>query len=110
MKYAVHLLLKPNKIEKRLYQSSLAKAALERSSLIVLPTGLGKTIVALLVGIERLEQCGGRVLVLSPTKPLVEQHAAFFRSSLNMNPDEILVFTGELPPSKRGDCFNTPSD
>lgn len=107
MKYAVHLLIKPNKIEKRLYQSSLAKAALERSSLIVLPTGLGKTIVALLVGIERLEQCGGRVLVLSPTKPLVEQHAAFFRSSLNMNPDEILVFTGELSPSKRGELWST---
>ncbi|MDI6888535.1 MAG: helicase-related protein [Methanocellales archaeon] len=107
MEYIAHPLIKPKKIEKRLYQSALAKTALERSSLIVLPTGLGKTIVALLVMADRLERCGGRVLVLSPTKPLVEQHAAFLRSSLNINPDEILVFTGELSPSKRRDLWST---
>jgi len=107
MEYVVHPLIKPNKIEKRPYQLALAKAALERSSLIVLPTGLGKTVVALLVMVDRLEQHGGKVLVLSPTKPLVEQHAAFLRSSLNINPDEILVFTGELSPSKRKDLWYT---
>jgi len=107
MEYVVHPLIKSNKIERRSYQSSLARTALEQSSLIVLPTGLGKTIVALLVIADRLERCGGRVLVLSPTKPLVEQHAAFLRSSLNINPDEILVFTGELPPSKRKDLWST---
>lgn len=107
MEYIVCPLIKPNKIEKRLYQLALAKTALERSSLIVLPTGLGKTIVALLMIADRLERHGGKVLVLSPTKPLVEQHAAFLRSSLNVNPDEILVFTGELSPSKRGDLWST---
>jgi ERCC4-related helicase len=44
-----HPLIKPDTVEQRLYQLSLAGKALERSSLVVLPTGLGKTIIALFV-------------------------------------------------------------
>lgn len=92
-----HPLLVPGSIEARTYQLALAKAAIRTSSMIVLPTGLGKTVVALLVIATRLEQ-GGRVLFLAPTKPLVEQHAEFLRSHLRA---EIVVLTGEIPPRKR---------
>ncbi|HEY9205226.1 MAG TPA: DEAD/DEAH box helicase [Candidatus Methanoperedens sp.] len=99
VQYINHPLVKPDTIEQRLYQLSLAGEALKKSTLIVLPTGLGKTIVALLVIISRLPK--GKVLLLSPTKPLVEQHAAFFRNALNMPPEEIVLFTGNTPPGKR---------
>jgi Fanconi anemia group M protein len=69
--------------------------------MIVLPTGLGKTIVALLVIAKRLEN-DGRVLFLAPTKPLVEQHAAFLRSHLLA---ETAIFTGEIPPDKRRELW-----
>jgi len=49
VQYINHPLLKPETVEQRLYQFTLAAEALKRSTLIVLPTGLGKTIVALLV-------------------------------------------------------------
>lgn len=104
-KYISHPLIKPNVVEKRLYQSSLANAALNRSSLVVLPTGLGKTIVALLVMVARLEKYGGRVLVLAPTKPLVEQHAAFLKSMLNVPSHNILMFTGETSPAERAELW-----
>jgi len=99
VQYINHSLIKPDTIEQRLYQLSLAGEALKKSTLIVLPTGLGKTIVALLVTVARLST--GKVLLLSPTKPLVEQHAAFFTGALNIPPEEIILFTGSTPPAKR---------
>jgi len=90
-------LIVPNSVEARVYQVALAESAVRASTMIVLPTGLGKTVVALLVIAKRLEE-GGRVIFLAPTKPLVEQHAVFLRSHLLA---ETTIFTGEIPPEKR---------
>lgn len=82
-------LVDPSKIEPRAYQLNLARTALKQNTLIVLPTGLGKTVVALLVASVTLGEAQGakaapapRVLVLAPTKPLVRQHSNFFRGHL----------------------------
>jgi len=99
VQYINHPLLKPDTVEQRLYQLSLAGEALKKSTLVVLPTGLGKTVVALFVMVTRLSK--GKVMVLSPTKPLVEQHAAFFRNVLNIPSEEVVLFTGGTPPGKR---------
>ncbi len=99
VEYINHPLIKPNTVEKRLYQLALAGEAIKKSNLIVLPTGLGKTVVALLVMVSRLPR--GKVLLLSPTKPLVEQHVAFFKGTLNIPPENIVLFTGNTPPHKR---------
>ncbi len=103
--YIKHPLIKDNSVEQRLYQLDLAGKAMEVSTLVVLPTGLGKTIVSLLVMASRLEKNGGRVMVLSPTKPLVEQHAAFFRSVFDLPEDEILTFTGSVSPARRSEIW-----
>ena len=47
--YIENSLIKPNSIESRDYQITLANQAKTQNSLIVLPTGLGKTTVALQV-------------------------------------------------------------
>jgi Fanconi anemia group M protein len=73
--YLEHPLLKNETVEKRLFQLDLAATALKSSSLIVVPTGLGKTVIALMVLLARLDR--GKILFLAPTKPLVEQHATF---------------------------------
>jgi Fanconi anemia group M protein len=67
--------------------------------MVVLPTGMGKTIVALLVIAEVLEGGKGKVLLMAPTKPLVEQHAAFIRRMTTV--EDVVVFTGEKPPEER---------
>ena len=105
--YIKHSLIKPDTVEQRLYQLNLAGTALSASSLVVLPTGLGKTIIALLVIVSRLEKIGGKVLILSPTKPLVEQHASFLKKALLLPEEEILTFTGSLPPAKREEMWKT---
>ena len=76
----------------------LAANALKASSLIVVPTGLGKTVIALMVLLARLDK--GKVLFLAPTKPLVEQHATFLRRVLK-DEDTVAMMTGETMPEKR---------
>ncbi len=96
-----HPLIKPDTVEQRLYQLNLAGEALKGSSLVVLPTGLGKTIIALFVIASRLQRFGGKALILSPTKPLVEQHAAFFKKVMALPEEEVLAFTGSISPAER---------
>lgn len=104
--YIRHPLIKADTVEQRLYQLDLAGKALDSSTLVVLPTGLGKTVVCLLAMASRLEKIGGKVMVLSPTKPLVEQHASFFRNVLAIPSDEVLTFTGSVDPDKRAELWN----
>ncbi|MFC7133129.1 MULTISPECIES: DEAD/DEAH box helicase [Salinibaculum] len=93
-------------LERREYQFQLAQAALRDHTLVCLPTGLGKTTVSLLVTARRLHDVGGTSLLLAPTKPLVSQHADFYREALAEVPDdEIVVFTGEVRPAKRADLW-----
>jgi Fanconi anemia group M protein len=91
-------LLVPGKLEERAYQVNIARSCLERSTLVVLPTGMGKTVVALLVVAEMLRRKRGRVLFMAPTKPLVEQHSSFLREHLRAKVD---LMTGEVPPVDR---------
>ena len=100
-----HELIKPSSIEFREYQSSIAHAALEESTLVVLPTGMGKTVVALFVMAEILRSKPGKVLFMAPTKPLVEQHAKFLRDYLVGS--EPAVFTGEVPPEERKEAWRS---
>jgi Fanconi anemia group M protein len=96
--YLEHPLLLDQTVEKRLFQLDLAATALKSSCLIVVPTGLGKTVIALMVLLARLDK--GKVLLLAPTKPLVEQHATFLRRVLR-EPDMVALMTGETAPEER---------
>ncbi|SFS35569.1 DEAD/DEAH box helicase [Halostagnicola kamekurae] len=96
-----HPLLEPDFLERRLYQLKLAGTAANDHTLVCLPTGLGKTTVSLLVTARRLEEVGGKSLMLAPTKPLVQQHAEFYREALQIPDDEIVVFTGDVSPDDR---------
>ena len=49
--YYEHKLIKPNSIELRDYQVNLANDAKNENSLVVLPTGLGKTTIVASLGI-----------------------------------------------------------
>jgi len=99
--YVEHPLLEPGFIERRRYQLELASDARDAHTLVCLPTGLGKTTVSLLVTADRLHEVGGTALFLAPTKPLVQQHADFYREALTIPDDEITVFTGEVRPDDR---------
>jgi ERCC4-related helicase/ERCC4-type nuclease len=103
--YVEHPLLAPEFIERRLYQLRLTGAARDDHTLVCLPTGLGKTTVSLLLTAERLNEVGGKSLFLAPTKPLVQQHAEFYREALEIPDDDIVVFTGEVRPDDRAELW-----
>lgn len=111
-----HPLIRPGALEARQYQLAIAMRALEGNTMVVLPTGLGKTAIALLVAASRLKDPGSRVLMLAPTKPLAEQHYRYFSNLLSLpEEDPYVLFTGETPPAERVRgwerarvCFATP--
>ncbi|MCD6373451.1 MAG: DEAD/DEAH box helicase, partial [Thermococcus sp.] len=93
--------LRRDMVEPRVYQEVIYARCKEVNCLIVLPTGLGKTLIAMMIADYRLSKYGGKVLMLAPTKPLAVQHAESFKRLFNLPPDEINVLTGEIPPEKR---------
>ena len=105
--YVDHPVVEPETIERRGYQLELVESARRGHTLVTLPTGLGKTSVSLLVTAHRLDELGGKALLLAPTKPLVQQHADFYRQALAIPDDDIVVFTGEVRPADRADLWET---
>ena len=97
--YIENNLIKPNSIEARDYQISLASQAKNQNSLVILPTGLGKTTVALQVILDILSQKKGGILFLAPTRVLVNQHFEFLKEHVLL--DDIGIVTGEDLLSKR---------
>jgi len=99
--------LEIEKIEERDYQKNISKAATRKSTLVVLPTGMGKTIIAFRVMARRLSKNNDeKILFLAPTKPLVNQHARDVRKFLKVDDSDVKVFTGEVRPDKRKKLWN----
>ncbi len=89
-------------IEPRKYQEEIYKTCKEKNCLVVLPTGLGKTLIALMLTIERLAKFpDSKVLFLAPTRPLAEQHLNYFKKHLPELFATLELFTGKTKAEKR---------
>ena len=86
-------------MERRDYQVSLARQAASENCIVVLPTGLGKTAVALQVICEYMQKGGGGALLLAPTRVLANQHHKFLTENVLL--DDIVLITGEDPIDRR---------
>ncbi|MHA1649438.1 MAG: DEAD/DEAH box helicase [Candidatus Helarchaeota archaeon] len=106
MKFFTHKLIKKDKIERRLYQETILGTCNRVNSLVILPTGLGKTIIAALIAVNRLSKYSdSKIIFLAPTKPLVAQHYQTFKSVLVLD-EELKILTGSIASKKRGEIFN----
>lgn len=101
-KYFNHPLIKKNSIEFRVYQNNISESARSKNTLVILPTALGKTVIAIHVCAEFLYNYKSkRILIMAPTKPLVAQHMNSFFSVLRMPEDCMTAVTGKnLPPTR----------
>ncbi len=94
-------------LQPRQYQQAIFETAKNNNTLVVLPTGLGKTLPALLLTIHRLKTFPTtKALILAPTRPLVEQHFKTFKSQLPELFAQIELLTGTTLPKKRQSLFN----
>ena len=94
-----HEFIVPDSIEVRDYQINLAQQAKTENSLVVLPTGLGKTTIALHVIADFLSKRKGGILFLAPTRVLANQHYEFLKNTVRL--DDITLITGEDLLAKR---------
>jgi ERCC4-related helicase len=102
-----HPRIRPGVLEDREYQAAIASTAVDANTLVVLPTGLGKTAIALRVMAEYLLRAPTRsVLFLAPTRPLVVQHSqSVARTVFSPAP---ITLTGAIPPEHRTDLLHPP--
>ncbi len=104
MQYITHPLIKPDTVKLRRYQESIVARAIEDNTLVVLPTGLGKTMIAAMIAAHRLHIFpGSKVLFLAPTRPLVVQHKETFKDIITA--ENMQVLTGNDPPKKREEAY-----
>ena len=95
-------------ITPREYQQKIFETCTKKNCLVVLPTGLGKTLVALMLTINRMQKFPGeKVVFLAPTKPLAEQHLEFFKKHLPELFGDLQLFTGAVKADKRKKIWQT---
>jgi len=92
----------------RSYQQSIFANSLNKNTLVVLLTGLGKTVIALMLVVYYFNNFNGnkKILFLAPTKPLVEQQKdsfeGFFENSDDFN---FQILTCLVSPKKRAELY-----
>jgi ERCC4-related helicase len=91
--------------EPRIYQQVIFSECVSSpvNTLVVLPTGLGKTVVMAYLCVYSLNKSPTKqVLILTPTRPLVHQIKQMFSEFIgNITADMILEVSGEISPEKR---------
>jgi Fanconi anemia group M protein len=103
--HVVHPLIRPGVVRALPFQLDMARVGLAEDLLVVLPTGLGKTVIAALLAAEVLRRSDGKVLFLAPTRPLVQQHAEAFARWLT--PLRSARFTGTVKRPIREGAWET---
>lgn len=89
-------------ISPRKYQEEIFNTCKDKNCLVVLPTGVGKTLIALMLAVDRLRKHpDNKVLFLAPTKPLAEQQMNYFVSHLPELFATIEIFTGKVESPNR---------
>jgi Fanconi anemia group M protein len=86
----------------RAYQLAIYNSVLQNgNTLVILPTGLGKTMIALMLIRDKIKH--GRCLFLAPTKPLAKQHYNTVKENLGI--EGVVLVTGETNPEKRREQY-----
>ncbi len=105
--YVAHSGLVPETVQARAYQLQAVDDAMSGSMLLILPTAAGKTAVAWLSIVERIERMGGWALVIAPTVALSNQHLENAIPVLS-NVDELnpISLSGQQTASKRPELWS----
>ena len=89
-------------ISPREYQKKILEIAEKKNTLVILPTGIGKTLIALMLSMKRMELFPTeKILFLAPTRPLAEQHLKSFEKHLPEIYADMQLFTGKVKPENR---------
>lgn len=102
LKYVEHPLIWPKTLEARLYQQTIAEKACQKNTMVILPTALSKILISILAAVHFLyKHWDQKILVMTPTKPLVLQHRDAFSKFLRIKAEDMVVLTDKVPPTCR---------
>lgn len=91
----------------RLYQEIILQTAAKRNTMVVLPTGLGKTAIAAMLISHRFSNYpNSKAVFLAPTKPLAQQHEKTLKKLLPDFAESVTLFTGSVKPEKRQELWD----
>ncbi|ETW06841.1 hypothetical protein H310_02978 [Aphanomyces invadans] len=94
--------LYPSNYPVRAYQQSISRAALYQNTLVCLPTGLGKTLIAAVVMYNFHRWFPrGKIVFMAPTKPLVSQQIQACHDVMPIPQHDMAELQGNVAPSKR---------
>ena len=85
----------------RQYQFDIVKTCLLYNTLVCLPTGLGKTLIASVIMYNFSLWFKGKIFFFAPTKPLVNQQIEAFSKLFNRSSFKIAEITGKQSVKKR---------
>ncbi|GAA27796.2 fanconi anemia group M protein [Clonorchis sinensis] len=92
----------PLNVNIRDYQFHITEQCLYKNTLVCLPTGLGKTLVAAVVMYNFLRWYPhGKSVFMAPTRPLVAQQLTACGRLLGLSSDTAIELTGSTPQTKR---------
>ncbi|XP_057504285.1 DEAD-box ATP-dependent RNA helicase FANCM isoform X2 [Actinidia eriantha] len=95
----------PVNIPLRDYQLAITKTALFSNTLVALPTGLGKTLIAAVVMYNYFRWFPeGKIIFTAPSRPLVMQQIEACHNIVGMPQEWTIDMTGQTSPTKRA-CF-----
>ncbi|MBT5274775.1 DEAD/DEAH box helicase [Candidatus Woesearchaeota archaeon] len=98
------MLFLKNKLKLRNYQEQILGKIVGKNSFVVLPTGAGKTIIAIALAALNIDK--GKILIMAPTKPLTVQHEKSFKEYFQPE-EKIIHLTGAIPPIRRKELWKT---
>lgn len=92
----------------RQYQLEITETAVLHNTLVSLPTGLGKTLIAAVVVYNYYRWFPeGKVIFLAPTLPLVSQQAEACYKIMGIPEKDTALLTGRLKPSTRFEMWRS---
>ncbi|VVB58898.1 ATP-dependent RNA helicase SrmB [Candidatus Anstonella stagnisolia] len=92
------------KLPPRSYQLEIANSVLQNgNTLVVLPTGLGKTLIAFLLISQKSKE--GRCFLLAPTRPLCEQHLKTLLAQTSATAEDVELISGKIQAAKRAELY-----
>ncbi|MGB1366115.1 MAG: helicase-related protein [Candidatus Poseidoniaceae archaeon] len=92
-------------IEARGYQIAATQACIRCSTLLVMPTGFGKTAVQWNCIADALDSGIEKIVITAPTVGLVEQQRRMILERIKIEADLVRTYTGSDRPAKRGDIW-----
>ncbi|KAF5732139.1 hypothetical protein HS088_TW18G00828 [Tripterygium wilfordii] len=95
----------PVNIPYRDYQFAITKTALFSNTLVALPTGLGKTLIAAVVMYNYFRWFpDGKIVFAAPSRPLVMQQIEACHNVVGIPQEWTIDMTGQVSPTRRA-CF-----